>query len=574
MGIAFVQKKDGFLIAGPTTSQALQWNNDTTTGNAVIVCVAWKNNVTITSVTDDQGNSYVDCGAGRLARPTDGFLQILGAKNITGGTLPTVTVSFSASATEIDLYLLEYSGADLTNLFDSVSGTGTATSGTSVTTGSFTPTTSQGAVVAFAFTDDTNASAGASHTIRCNPATSGEGVEDRIFNSSLGSVTSSVTLSTAVTKAGIIAAVIRAAAVPVGWAGGGTWMPPGSPGPRDPRGFLIQPVYSYVETPPPPVPTQVPVKPVVAQGRRRRKRTGSVTQLQAKFSEVATRIPPKQVTVVKPSRSKEKLRRLKPKTIVSKAARGSAPPAATPPARPITLVLAKRRKPRRTRTTLASGRRQYPKPPKPQTLVLTSRRKARKARITITTGARRAPVVTAVRPARTSTLVLPKKRKPRRGQVALLAARVVMSPSVAPKKPQTTLFAKKRRKQKTRTTVIAVARRNTVVPTSRRPSRPITAVLAPKRRKKGAQAKTTTAKKQRTPWITGVTRNSAGTPIPNCNVFVFRTSDEALIARGVSNASGIYLLPVQNYTDNLFVVAYRADAPDIFGTTVNWLTGV
>ena len=76
------------------------------------------------------------------------------------------------------------------------------------------------------------------------------------------------------------------------------------------------------------------------------------------------------------------------------------------------------------------------------------------------------------------------------------------------------------------------------------------------------------------PHITGVTRNSAGTPLPGCRVAVFKTSDDSLVVTGVSDASGIYLLPVPNTTDNLYVVAYRADAPDIFGTTVNWLTGV
>lgn len=210
VAIAFVQKTD-HAAAGAATNYPTTWGGNPSTGNAVLVCVFWKGAVTISSVTDSQSNTYADCGAGRLARPTDGFLQVLGAKSITGGTTPVVTVNFSGAANSIDVFLLEYSGQDTATLFDSVTGTGTATSGTAVTTGSFTPTISAGAVVAFAASDDTNATAGTNYTIRCNPAASGEGVEDRIFSSSLGSITASMTLSAAVTKAAIIACTLRAA---------------------------------------------------------------------------------------------------------------------------------------------------------------------------------------------------------------------------------------------------------------------------------------------------------------------------------------------------------------------------
>lgn len=210
VAVAFVQKTDN-AVAGAATNYATVWGGNPATGNAVLICVFWKGAVTISSVTDSQSNTYADCGAGRLARPTDGFLQLLGAKNITGGTTPTVTVNFSGAANSIDVFLLEYSGQDTGTLFDSVTSTATATSGTTVTTGSFTPTISAGAVVAFAASDDTNATAGTNYTIRSNVAASGEGVEDRIFSSSLGSITASMTLSAAVTKAGIIACTLRAA---------------------------------------------------------------------------------------------------------------------------------------------------------------------------------------------------------------------------------------------------------------------------------------------------------------------------------------------------------------------------
>src|SRR4051812_20420212 len=180
MAVAFVQKTDN-AVAGTATNYGTTWGGNPTTGNAVLVCVFWKGAVTISSVTDSQGNTYADCGAGRLSRPTDGFLQILGANNITGGVTPTVTVNFSGGGgTEIDVYLLEYAGQNPSTLFDSVTGTGTATSGTTVTTGSFTPTVSVGAVFAFGDTDDTNGTAGASMTSRSAPAGAGVVIEDRI----------------------------------------------------------------------------------------------------------------------------------------------------------------------------------------------------------------------------------------------------------------------------------------------------------------------------------------------------------------------------------------------------------
>jgi hypothetical protein len=223
MSIAFVQKTDGNVSGGPTGSLGTVWGGNPTTGNAVLVCVFWKSDTTITSVTDSQSNTYVDCGAGRLARPTDGFLQIFGAKNITGGTTPTVTVNWNVgTAFEIDVYLLEYLGADISSLFDSVTATGTATSGSTLTTGNFTPTITNGAVIAFAGSNSgTTVVAGASFTLRCGPAAYGEGVEDQIFTSSLGTITAGMDMGGALTKGGIIACVIKAAA-------SGTTVLPGS----------------------------------------------------------------------------------------------------------------------------------------------------------------------------------------------------------------------------------------------------------------------------------------------------------------------------------------------------------
>ena len=214
MAIAFVNSHDDTNLSSGT-SRAFALGFNPAAGECLAVCIFWKNNVTITSVTDTLSNTYADCGAGRLTRPTDGFLQIFGAQVTTGGTTPTITVSFSGAMVENENVVLDYSGQDQSTLFD-VTATGTATSGTSVTTGSFTPGVTDGAVVAWCVTNDTNGSAGTNFTSRVSPAGAGIVSEDRIFTSSLGSTTASANMSAALTKGAIIAAVIRAAAAATG----------------------------------------------------------------------------------------------------------------------------------------------------------------------------------------------------------------------------------------------------------------------------------------------------------------------------------------------------------------------
>jgi hypothetical protein len=211
----FVQKTDdgGTSTAGPTAVATQVWGGNPANGNANLVGIFWKGAVTITSVTDTQGNGYADCGAGKLARPTDGFLQIFGAFGIIGGTTPTVTVNFSAaSATEIDVYLNEYHPAAGEVLsFDSVTSSATATSGNSITTGNLTPTVTSGIVFAFGGANSDHAAAGSGFTIRSTFTIVGGGTEDQIFSSSIGTITPSMTWGgAAMTKGGLLVCVVKA----------------------------------------------------------------------------------------------------------------------------------------------------------------------------------------------------------------------------------------------------------------------------------------------------------------------------------------------------------------------------
>lgn len=75
-----------------------------------------------------------------------------------------------------------------------------------------------------------------------------------------------------------------------------------------------------------------------------------------------------------------------------------------------------------------------------------------------------------------------------------------------------------------------------------------------------------------TRYITGVTKDSAGAALGSCTVQMFRTSDDAYMGETTSDGSGNYTL-VSPGNFNLYLVAYKAGATDVAGTTKNNLAG-
>ena len=72
--------------------------------------------------------------------------------------------------------------------------------------------------------------------------------------------------------------------------------------------------------------------------------------------------------------------------------------------------------------------------------------------------------------------------------------------------------------------------------------------------------------------ITGVTKDSSGVVLASCIVQLFRTSDDAFQSESVSDSDGRYLLyPI--VTGPFYIVAYKAGATDVAGTTINTLVG-
>lgn len=72
--------------------------------------------------------------------------------------------------------------------------------------------------------------------------------------------------------------------------------------------------------------------------------------------------------------------------------------------------------------------------------------------------------------------------------------------------------------------------------------------------------------------ITGVTMDSTGAALGSCVVQLFRSSNDLLIEESTSDGSGNYsfTLPIAG---PFYIVAYKAGAPDVAGTTVNTLVG-
>ena len=72
--------------------------------------------------------------------------------------------------------------------------------------------------------------------------------------------------------------------------------------------------------------------------------------------------------------------------------------------------------------------------------------------------------------------------------------------------------------------------------------------------------------------IRGVTQNSTGAALGGCIVTLFRTADDSVAARTVSDVNGNYFCNASVALTH-YVVAYKAGSPDVEGTTVNTLVG-
>jgi hypothetical protein len=93
---------------------SITFDSNNTAGDLIVLALDWTpQSVTVTNITDTNGNTYVSAvgpvnGTGGLGSWRD---QVFYAKNIGGGA-NTITVHFSGALSESELYAHEYSGAD------------------------------------------------------------------------------------------------------------------------------------------------------------------------------------------------------------------------------------------------------------------------------------------------------------------------------------------------------------------------------------------------------------------------------------------------------------------------------
>ena len=134
-GAAYVQAA-AKATPGAASSLSLSFPANTTAGDLILVAFDYSTNVTPSSVADSQGNVFVPVG-NQLSSQGAESSRVYYAKNIKGGA-DAVTVTLSAKASWLELYLTEYSGIDPTNPIDAQAGAsgkaGAVSSGNATTT--------------------------------------------------------------------------------------------------------------------------------------------------------------------------------------------------------------------------------------------------------------------------------------------------------------------------------------------------------------------------------------------------------------------------------------------------------
>jgi hypothetical protein len=122
VAISVVQKKNGTTVSGSTVAGA--FTSNTTTGNTIIV-VSFNpaGTITVSSIALSTGSGSFSkvVSVANNSAPVAGT-EIWAAANITGGTTPTVTITYSGTATSAEFEAYEVSG-----LASSVTTDGTAT---------------------------------------------------------------------------------------------------------------------------------------------------------------------------------------------------------------------------------------------------------------------------------------------------------------------------------------------------------------------------------------------------------------------------------------------------------------
>ncbi|HXY20406.1 MAG TPA: Ig-like domain-containing protein, partial [Gemmatimonadales bacterium] len=150
----------GSATSGSGTSVSLLLSSTTSAGDLVVVGFDFPS-VNFASISDNQGNTFTEVGT-EIATPGGAKTRLYYARNIKGGS-ETVTVTLSGSSSYLEVYALEYQGADTANPLD-VTAEGKGSSG-SVTSGAAVTTTANDLVFGFCIGDN-SCTAGSGFTAR------------------------------------------------------------------------------------------------------------------------------------------------------------------------------------------------------------------------------------------------------------------------------------------------------------------------------------------------------------------------------------------------------------------------
>lgn len=143
MSLSLVQQAQGTSTSA-VASKGVAFSGNTTTGNMIVVTHGTVTNGAnaVTGVTDSQGNTYVNAIVNVASASR---VEIWYAKNITGGTTPTVTMSFGGAGSRTNMTIHEVSGQNTTAPLDITSPLNG--SGTPATVGPSSATTQNDEIV-------------------------------------------------------------------------------------------------------------------------------------------------------------------------------------------------------------------------------------------------------------------------------------------------------------------------------------------------------------------------------------------------------------------------------------------
>lgn len=178
---------DGTTVSGSTVAGT--YGSNTTTGNTLVAMVMGGGATTgsVSSIAISAGSATFAKVVGQLATGSCGCAEIWAAPNITGGTLPKVTVTFAGAATGSGVILAEFAGMPTTTTTDGTPVGNTGTSGTP-TTSAITTTGTNDVLIAVFDVQNSVTSGGAGYTVKLDTSQGGCG-EFKIVTATQTSVT-------------------------------------------------------------------------------------------------------------------------------------------------------------------------------------------------------------------------------------------------------------------------------------------------------------------------------------------------------------------------------------------------